>query len=154
MKIEDFSRLNDLYQKLVSCPLGMTTPWERRANNGKPLLYGGKRGLLAYGTIATWDEFDLIVALANALPEIMTAIECWSLIEHLRAPEGASLTIACDNPDFNGQPNSVVEIIDDWTGWMPRHFGAENVLEALRAAKTVRDIVMRETDAHGREKTK
>jgi len=94
-------------------------------------------------------------AVADAIiAEHGAAIETWALIEELRAPEGAEVSIACDNPDFNSQPNSVVEICDSWTGWMPRHFGAENVLEALRAAKTVRDIVMRETDAHGREKTK
>lgn len=94
-------------------------------------------------------------AVADAIiAEHGAAIETWALIEELRAPEGAEVSIACDNPDFNGQPNSVVEIIDDWTGWKPRRFGGENVLEALRAAKTVRDIEMREADAHGREKTK
>jgi hypothetical protein len=63
------------YEKLAAEPLGMSSAWERRASNGKPLLYGGKRGLLAYGTIATWDEFDLIISIVNALPEILPLLK-------------------------------------------------------------------------------
>lgn len=63
----------ELYKKLADSPLGISTAWERKASNGKPLLYGGRRGLLAYGTIATWDEFDLIVELVNAMPKIFAA---------------------------------------------------------------------------------
>lgn len=150
IKPKDFALLNELYQKLASSPLGMSTPWDRRADKGKPLLYGGKRGLIAYGTIGTWDEFDLMAATMNAFPQILDAIEAWSLIEQLRANEGATIEICCSNPDFNGQPNEVVVITDDWTAWKPRRFGADTLLEALRAAKTVRDIETRETNAHGR----
>ena len=84
--------------------------------------------------------------------EILKALEMVELIEQLREHEGAVLEIVCANPEFNGLPNEVVDITDDWTGWKPRRFGGHTLLEALRAAKTVRDIAMRETDAHGRER--
>lgn len=78
------------------------------------------------------------------------ALECWLIVEELRANEGASVEILCDNPDFNGQPNCVVVLYDDWTHWKEQRFGADTVLEALRAAKTVRDIAIRETKTpHG-----
>lgn len=85
--------------------------------------------------------------------QMVDALECWSIVEQLREHEGAVLEIVCPNPDFNGLPNEVVDITDDWTGWKPRRFGGHSLLEALRAAKTVRDIMVRvETDAHGRER--
>lgn len=89
------------------------------------------------------------VLLETAL-QLGDALESWLLIEQLRANEGATIEICCSNPDFNGQPNEVVVITDDWTAWKPRRFGADTLLEALRAAKTVRDIETRETNAHGR----
>lgn len=61
-------------------------------------------------------------------------IKAWDLIESLRAPEGSTVMIICDNPDFNGQPNSAVECCGDWTDWNERRFTGENVLEALQAA--------------------
>lgn len=64
-------------------------------------------------------------------------LEAWSLVEQLREPEGAAVTLCCDNPDFQG-PNSVVEIVDDWTDWLPRRFEGETVLVALRNARRMR----------------
>src|SRR5581483_4921608 len=67
----NLARIKELYTKLATSPLGMAEPWARKASNGKPLLYGGRRGLLAYGTIATWDEFDLIAEIVNSLPQLL-----------------------------------------------------------------------------------
>lgn len=100
-------------------------------------------------SIAAAREFELVV---QALQGQQDAIECWSIVEELRAEEGATIEIGGSNPDFNGQPNEVVIVTDDWTAWKPRRFGAETVLLALRAAKMCRDIAMRETDAHGRSR--
>jgi hypothetical protein len=61
-------------------------------------------------------------------------IEAWKIIEALRAPEAAEVTLICDNPDFNGQPNSAIEVCDDWTGWETKRFTGDTVLDALRAA--------------------
>jgi hypothetical protein len=58
----------------------------------------------------------------------------WDLIEQLREPEGHSVTLVCDNPDFNGQPNAKVLVCGDWTGWEERTFTGETVLAALKAA--------------------
>lgn len=88
-------------------------------------------------------EFELVV---EELALRADAIESWSIVEELRAPEGASLTLICDNPDFGPGPNAAVDIVDDWTAWKTRRFGADTVLEALRAAKTVRDVSLREMD--------
>lgn len=142
MKPEDFARLNNLYQKLATGPLGMATRWESRPNGSpkaKPLLYGGRRGLIAYGTIATWDEFALIAETMNAFPQILATLESWSIVEQLRAGEGAAIEICCDNPDFNGQPNSVVVVYDDWTDWQEQRFTGDTVLECLRAALAARE---------------
>lgn len=70
---EVIDRISERYNKLAASPLGMATAWERKASGGKPLLYGGKRGLLASGTIATWDEFDLIADVINNLPTLLAA---------------------------------------------------------------------------------
>lgn len=72
---DDVEKVQELYSKLARSPLGMATEWERKASAGKPILYGGKRGLLAYGTIATWDEFDFIAAVTNAWPTIYAAFD-------------------------------------------------------------------------------
>lgn len=62
------------------------------------------------------------------------AIEAWHLINVLRANEGAEVALCCDNPDFFGEANSVVDVCDDWTGWQRREFHGDTVLEALQAA--------------------
>ncbi len=76
----------------------------------------------------------IAIGEANAERQVSKHVEAWSLIEQLRAPEGATVTICCDNPDFGG-PGSVVEVCDDWTDWLPRRFEGDTVLDALRAAR-------------------
>lgn len=65
-------------------------------------------------------------------------LECWSIVEQLRAPEGAEVTLLCDNPDFNGQPNCAIEIVDHWTQWTTRRFTGDTMLDTLRAALAAR----------------
>lgn len=62
------------------------------------------------------------------------ALESWAIIEQLRAPEGASVTLICDNPDFDMGANSAVEVNDYWTGHENVRFEGDTVLEALRVA--------------------
>ena len=64
-------------------------------------------------------------------------IEAWNLVESLRAVEGHSVTLLCDNPDFNEQPNCV-EVTGDWTDWQERRFVGETILDALREAHDAR----------------
>jgi len=58
----------------------------------------------------------------------------WALIEALRADEGSSILICCDNPDFSGQPNAKVFVNAEWTGWDDREFTGDTVLDALSNA--------------------
>lgn len=71
-------------------------------------------------------------------------IKAWNLVESLRAPEGHTVTLICDNPDFNGQPNSAVECCGDWTCWEERRFTGDNILEALQAARDAMMAIERE----------
>lgn len=63
-------------------------------------------------------------------------VEIVRLINVLRADEGDSVTILCDNPDFNGQPNCAIICNGDWTDWVDRRFAADTVLDALSMAMT------------------
>ncbi len=61
-------------------------------------------------------------------------IKAWNLIDALRTPEGHSVTILCDNPDFNGQPSYAIEVCGEWTEWTEKRFNGETMLEALGEA--------------------
>lgn len=43
-------------------------------------------------------------------------------LEFLRAHEGDSVTLLCDNPD--GPPDYAIECCGDWTGWAERRFSS------------------------------
>lgn len=70
----------------------------------------------------------------------VTADEIVRLINVLRADEGDSVTILCDNPDFNGQPNCAIICNGDWTGWVDKRFAADTVLDALSMAMVERNL--------------
>lgn len=71
------------------------------------------------------------------------AADGWAMIQALRAPEGHTVTICCDNPDFNGEPNSVVTCCGDWTGWEDQRFTGETLIDAMKAAATARAAAVR-----------
>ncbi len=54
-------------------------------------------------------------------------------LDALREPEGATVTIICDNPEF-GPPNSVVRVSDNWTGCSVQAFTGDSLAEALQSA--------------------
>jgi hypothetical protein len=56
------------------------------------------------------------------------------LINELRSEEADSVTILCENPDFNGQPNSAVICNGEWTGYEDKRFAADTILDALSMA--------------------
>lgn len=72
---------------------------------------------------------------------IEQALECWSIVEQLRAPEGAEVALFCDNPEpiAGTSPNNAIEICDDWTGWKRRRFEGDSILDALRGATAAHD---------------
>lgn len=55
-------------------------------------------------------------------------------IDFLRADEGDSVTILCDNPDFNGQPNCAIECNGYWTNWEDRRYAGDTIEAALELA--------------------
>lgn len=58
----------------------------------------------------------------------------WRLVEALRAEEGDSVTILCDNPDFNGQPNNAIEVCGAWTNWKEVRYDGDTLNDALLKA--------------------
>lgn len=55
-------------------------------------------------------------------------------IDFLRADEGDSVTLLCDNLDFNGQPNCAVECNGYWTSWHDKRFIGDTLEAALKLA--------------------
>lgn len=66
------------------------------------------------------------------------ALRILRAIDLLRADEGASVTICCDNPELGG-PNCQIQVCDGWTGWKDRSFTGETVLGCLHRAIVERD---------------
>lgn len=67
----------------------------------------------------------------------MTRLQLKLLVQNLNAlrhGEGDSVTLFCDNRDFNGQPNNAVECNGHWTGWRERRFTGSTLAEAVQAA--------------------
>lgn len=63
-------------------------------------------------------------------------IKAWNLVDALRAPEGDSVTLLCDNPE--GPPNAAVECCGDWTGYNTERFDGEDIMSALDAAHSMK----------------
>jgi len=55
------------------------------------------------------------------------------VINELREDEGSSVTILCDNPDFEGPANAVV-CCGEWTKWKEARFSGETLDQALADA--------------------
>lgn len=54
-----------------------------------------------------------------------------SLLNELREGEGDTVTLMCDNPDFNGLPDRAVECCGHWTDWHTERFQADTLHECL-----------------------
>jgi len=62
------------------------------------------------------------------------AVSLQILIDDLRAEEGSSVTIHCDNLEFNGMPNCAIYVCAEWTKWEGQRFEGDTVVKALQAA--------------------
>jgi len=85
--------------------------------------------------IAKWNTRS--TPSASAGPQAEAVDEDWNIrkyIDFLRADEGDSVTLLCDNPDFNGQPNCAIECNGYWTNWQDRRFAADTLQGALELA--------------------
>ena len=65
--------------------------------------------------------------------------ETWAIIERLRAEEGHSVEILCDNPDGL----CAVVVCGDWTGWEEKRIEGNTVIDALRNADAHRIRIRR-----------
>ncbi len=78
------------------------------------------------------DLLLLCLLQRDHIKELETHVAEHVAINYLRADEGASVTINCDNPD--GPPNNAIDIVDEWTNWIPRRIEGESVLDCLDKA--------------------
>lgn len=62
----------------------------------------------------------------------------WEMITELRDEEGSTVTIICDNADFNGQPDRAIECCGAWTGWQDVRFAFDKMEDCLKAAVEAR----------------
>lgn len=85
---------------------------------------------------ARWRDADAELQRLSAVTASTHDSEIVRLIDVLRADEGDSVMICCDNPDFNGQPNCAIICNGDWTGWVDRRFAADTLLDTLSMAMT------------------
>jgi hypothetical protein len=78
-------------------------------------------------------ELDTWREDAMQMAEHIASAMCMDRINLLRANEGASVNVLCDNPE--GPPNCAIEVCDDWTGWTPRRFEGDTLMYALGSAE-------------------
>lgn len=86
------------------------------------------------GSVALATQRARIAELLDANNRFEQDGRNWRIINKLRAGEGSSVEVLCDNPDFNGQPNNAVVCNGGWTDWQNVRFTGETVGAALGAA--------------------
>lgn len=74
-----------------------------------------------------------------AMQAVHDTLMVWHLVDALRSPEGGSVELCCDNPDFNGLPNCMVAICDEFTNWESKSYRGDTLLLCLQTAKSERD---------------
>lgn len=63
------------------------------------------------------------------------AIECWELCEKLRAGDGDTVELLCDNPEPSlGGPPNAIECSGLWTDFENRRFEGGTILDVLKLA--------------------
>lgn len=109
----------------------MTLPTPQAVEEAKHELVCSR--LLAHWKLSAASQ-ETILGVLQSLPELRQKAEILDLINQLREPEGSMVMLICPNPDFNGLPNENIEVSNDWTGYEPKKFSGNTLLEALRAA--------------------
>jgi hypothetical protein len=61
------------------------------------------------------------------------------MIDGLRAGEGSSVDVLCENPEGTGPDNHAVDVFGEWTDWCPRRFYGQTLHAALAAAVDAKD---------------
>lgn len=70
----------------------------------------------------------------NEAAQLLRAHRIVTLIDELRDFDGATVTLFCDNPDFNGLPNCVIEYCGDSTNWCGKSFRGDTLEACLQKA--------------------
>ena len=73
--------------------------------------------------------------MSDLPPSVVALIHLQRNLTYLRADEGDSVTLLCDNPDpASPDQNNAIECNGDWTDWKDRRFQGESLDAAVRAA--------------------
>lgn len=109
--------------------------------DGKPWDEQGRKNL---NHIARCDP-DTMRSILTELQSLRTlsaahgeAVACMAAIDELRREEGDQVTILCDNPDFNGQPNNAVVVSAGWTNWQDFRVSGHTIKGALENAVAIK----------------
>lgn len=110
----------------------------RRFQRHQVLRQYGDDGQVLPECLRLSEAIDALFARAEAAEAALAAVrdklEYWAICEALRCVEACSVTLLCDNPDFNGQPNNAVECNGDWTDYKDVRFTGDTILGALQSA--------------------
>lgn len=109
-------------------PVQLVTP-------GESILDAYERARHSYETASPARiDYDLRKAeFQNLHVDMVSRLQRVGLIDALRAGEGDSVTIFCDNADFEG-PDNAVEVSGQWTEWEDRRFEGATLNQALTKA--------------------
>lgn len=109
-------------------PVQLVTP-------GESILDAYERARQSYETASPARvDYDLRKAEFQSLRVgLVSCLQRVGLIDALRAGEGDSVTIFCDNADFGG-PDNAVEVSGQWTEWEDRRFEGATLNQALTKA--------------------
>jgi hypothetical protein len=126
--------------------------WNRRSpsdTGAREALETARKAVSVIFSCASLDEarhvakrtiYGIEVALSPPVDPI--AEDLAKTIETLRAEEGDSITILCDDPEATtGKDRMAVECIGNWTNWRTKRYYGDSVNECLRNAAMDRDAL-------------
>jgi len=92
-----------------------------------------------YETILAFIVGGVLGGLGTAIAKHMNnkldrCYQIVAMINELREHEASVVIICCENPDFNGGPDNVIDCEGYWTGWQTKRYGGATLDEALASA--------------------
>jgi len=76
-----------------------------------------------------------VTEILPARAALCVMMECWQMVEAMRADEGNMVTLVCDNPDPHmGGVESKVIVSNEYTGWEDKEYTGLSVHHALTNA--------------------
>ena len=74
-----------------------------------------------------------VTEILPARAALCVMMECWQMVEAMRADEGNMVTLCNDNPEFGGI-NSKVIVSNEYTDWEDKEYTGDSVHHALTNA--------------------